>query len=307
MKKEVITIDLGSNSFRVLKFDCENFKILDEYHQVVGLADGLINTQVISQEAQERVIEALKIAKEKLKFEPKDTICVTTAAMRKAKNSQEVLEFFRINGGVNFTIIDEYEEARLTFLAIKYALKRENIPNEKFILLDIGGGSTELVISNKDDFLTKSFDFGIVTMTQKTKKNKQLLDFELKNKKEEIKEFIANLGIDLESYFFVATAGTPTTIAAIKLGFSYFNYDKNIVNGTVLQIENLEYSLTLLKETSFEDLIKIAGKGRVEYLEVGTYIYKIFFEALEKKSSIVLDDGLREGVAINFALNQSKA
>lgn len=93
MKKEIITIDLGSNSFRVLKFDCENFKILDEYHQVVGLADGLINTQVISQEAQERVIEALKIAKEKLKFEPKDAICVTTAAMRKAKNSQEVLEF----------------------------------------------------------------------------------------------------------------------------------------------------------------------------------------------------------------------
>lgn len=133
------------------------------------------------------------------------------------------------------------------------------------------------------------------------------MDLELKNKKEEIKEFIANLGIDLESYFFVATAGTPTTIAAIKLGFSYFNYDKNIVNGTVLQIEDLEDSLTLLKETSFEDLIKIAGKGRVEYLEVGTYIYKIFFEALEKKSSIVLDDGLREGVAINFALNQSKA
>lgn len=41
MKNEVITIDLGSNSFRVLKYDCLNFKIIDEYHQVVGLADGL--------------------------------------------------------------------------------------------------------------------------------------------------------------------------------------------------------------------------------------------------------------------------
>lgn len=37
MKNEVITIDLGSNSFRVLKYDCLNFKIIDEYHQVVGL------------------------------------------------------------------------------------------------------------------------------------------------------------------------------------------------------------------------------------------------------------------------------
>ena len=48
MKNEVITIDLGSNSFRVLKYDCLNFKIIDEYHQVVGLADGLINSGLIN-------------------------------------------------------------------------------------------------------------------------------------------------------------------------------------------------------------------------------------------------------------------
>ena len=66
MRNEVITIDLGSNSFRVLKFDSLNFKILDEYHQVVGLADGLINSGNISLEALNRVIDAINIAKEKV-------------------------------------------------------------------------------------------------------------------------------------------------------------------------------------------------------------------------------------------------
>ena len=127
MKKEVISIDLGSNSFRVLKFDCLNFKILDEYHQVTGLADGLINSGLINKEAQNRVIEALKIASRKLDFDPKDAVCVTTAAMRKASNSKEVLEFLEKNSGAKFKIIDAEEEAKLTLLAIKYAFQREKI------------------------------------------------------------------------------------------------------------------------------------------------------------------------------------
>ncbi|HJE02439.1 MAG TPA: exopolyphosphatase, partial [Aliarcobacter thereius] len=124
--------------------------------------------------------------------------------------------------------------------------------------------------------------------------------------KKEIKEFLNTLKFSIEDFIFIATAGTPTTIAAIKLGYSYFNYDKNVVNGTVLSIQDLENSLNLLRETSFESLIKIAGKGRIEYLEVGTYIYRMFFELLDKKESIVLDDGLREGIALDFAI-RSKA
>ena len=50
MKNEVITIDLGTNSFRVLKYDCSNFKIIDEYHQIVGLDDVLKNSKLISLE-----------------------------------------------------------------------------------------------------------------------------------------------------------------------------------------------------------------------------------------------------------------
>ncbi|MFV7790358.1 exopolyphosphatase [Aliarcobacter lanthieri] len=299
--EEIITIDLGSNSFRVLKYDGENHRILDEYHQVVGLADGLISTGFISKEAQERVVEALKTASQKLNFNIKDAICVTTAAMRKAKNSQEVLDYLKKQTGVEFNIIDSNEEARLTLLAVKYALKREKIESKNFMLLDIGGGSTELVINQDENFFSKSFDFGIVTMTQKNIKTSSLED-DLNSRKKEIKDFISKIDFSLKDFIFVATAGTPTTLAAVKLGIDYFNYDRNLVNGTKIYYEDLENSLNILKNKSLEEVTKLVGKGRVEFMEVGTYIYKTFFEVLDKNESIVFDDGLREGVAINFVL-----
>lgn len=283
MKKELITIDLGSNSFRVLKFDCLNFKIVDEFHQVVGLADGLVNSGMISFEAQNRVIEALKSSSEKLKFDPKDAVCVTTAAMRKANNSNEVLKFLEKNSGAKFRIIDAEEEARLTLLAIKYALERENLKSEKFMVLDIGGGSTELTVSLEDKSFTRSFDFGIVTMTQKSLKNGDLFQ-DLDKRKEEVKEFLNTLDFDIKDFPFVATAGTPTTLAAVKIGMDYFNYDKDKINGMVLEYLDLENGLNILKNKTIEETTRLVGKGRVEFMEVGTYIYKMFLDVLGKNS-----------------------
>ncbi|PZP11814.1 MAG: exopolyphosphatase, partial [Aliarcobacter butzleri] len=172
-----------------------------------------------------------------------------------------------------------------------------------FVLLDIGGGSTEIVVNTAQNYEAKSFDFGIVTMTQKSIK-KEDLEKDLNDRKIQIKEFLNFLKIDLKDYSFVATAGTPTTIAAIKLGQDYFSYDRNIVNGTKVNLNDLEDSLKIFKSHSKDELTKLVGQGRVEFMEVGTYIYKMVFEVLQKDESIVLDDGLREGVAINYALNK---
>lgn len=300
---EIVTIDLGSNSFRVLKYDYKNHKIISEFNEVVGMADGLVETLNISKDAMIRVINAINKASQDLNFDPKDAVCVTTAAMRKALNNKEVLSFFEEKTGAKFSIINANEEARLTLLAVKYALKREKINSENFVLLDIGGGSTEIVVNTAQNYEAKSFDFGIVTMTQKSIK-KEDLEKDLNDRKIQIKEFLNSLKIDLKDYSFVATAGTPTTIAAIKLGQDYFSYDRNIVNGTKVNLNDLEDSLKIFKSHSKDELTKLVGQGRVEFMEVGTYIYKMVFEVLQKDESIVLDDGLREGVAINYALNK---
>lgn len=299
MNQEIVTIDLGSNSFRVLKYDCQNHKIVSEYNEVVGMADGLVDTGLISQEALQRVLVAISHSIKIINYNPEEAICVTTAAMRKASNKKEVLEYLKQNAKITFSIIDGEEEARLTLLAVKYALKREKINSEKFVLLDIGGGSTEIIINTNDNYEAHSFDFGIVTMTQKSL-NYDDLHNDLEFRKKEINIFLDNLNIDLKEYIFVATAGTPTTIAAIKLGQDFFSYDRNIVNGTIVNLEDITNCLNIFKNSSKEDITKLVGRGRVEFIEVGIFIYKMIFEVLNKKESIVLDDGLREGVAINY-------
>ena len=299
MNQEIVTIDLGSNSFRVLKYDCLNHKIISEYNEVVGMADGLVDTGLISKEAVQRVIAAISHSIEVINYNPQDAICVTTAAMRKASNNKEILKYLRLEAKTNFSIIDGTEEARLTLLAVKYALKREKINSNNFVLLDIGGGSTEIIINTKDSYKAHSFDFGIVTLTQKFLNHNDLKN-DLENKKLEIKLFLDSLNIDFKDYSFVATAGTPTTIAAIKLGQDFFSYDRNIVNGTIVNLEDMTNCLNIFKNSSKEDIVKLVGRGRVDFIEVGIYIYKMIFEVLEKNESIVLDDGLREGVAINY-------
>ena len=303
---EIVSIDLGSNSFRVLKYNCKENTILAEYNEVVGTADGLVETGLISKDAMQRVVSAINHSIDVVEYNPKNAVCVTTAAMRKASNNQEVLKYFKEKTGINFTIIDGKEEARLTLLAVKYALKRENINSSKFILLDIGGGSTEIIVNDGQNYNAHSFDFGIVTMTQTYLKYNDLQN-DLNNRKKRIKEFLDSLNINLLDYTFVATAGTPTTIAAVKLGQDFFSYDRDIVNGTIVNLNDLQDCLNIFEQSSKEEITKLVGRGRVEFIQVGIFIYKMVFEVLEKNESIVLDDGLREGVAINFCINNCKA
>ncbi|NQY52832.1 MAG: exopolyphosphatase [Campylobacteraceae bacterium] len=302
--EKIVTMDLGSNSFRVLIYDTLNFKIISEFNEIVGMADGLEKTNKISIAAQNRVIKAINKCSQDMNFDSSKAICITTAAMRKADNSQEVLKNILDKTKASFKIIDGLEEARLTLLAVKYALKREKILSENFILLDIGGGSTEIIINTKDQYISHSFDLGIVTLTQKYYSKKDLELF-LEDKKVQINNFLLSTNIDISSYTFVATAGTPTTIAAIKLGQDFFHYNKDEVNGTIVDLNDLNTCLEMFEKSTSGEITDLVGKGRVDFIEIGIHIYKAIFEVLEKKESLVLDDGLKEGIAINYAIRKA--
>jgi exopolyphosphatase/guanosine-5'-triphosphate,3'-diphosphate pyrophosphatase len=292
----VTSIDLGSNSFRVLQYDFSQNKVLGECEAVVGTADGLKQTGKVSQEATQRIIEAIKISLQKIDYEPTKAIAVTTSAMRQASNNTEVLQEIEKNTGVLFNIISGEEEARLTLNAMKFALNRENIKEKNFILVDIGGGSTEISVVNGDNELSKSFEYGIVTLSQ----SKNLSEL-LENFKEQIKYFIDENNLD-KNLVMLSTAGTPTTIAALKHNLNYETYDSKIVNGTQISMEDLEYYKNYLNSLSKNEADILVGTGRSEYMDAGIEIFKMIFDVFDKQYSIVFDDGLREGVAIDYAM-----
>ena len=294
MQNIVTSIDLGSNSFRVLKFDCKENKSLCEFDTTVGTADGLSTTGNISQEALQRIITAIKKSIEVVEYDPTKAVAVTTQALRSANNSKEILQAIQEQTGVVFTIIDGKTEGQLTLLSMQNALKREKLKDDDFVLLDIGGGSTELIIYQNNTSHIQSFPFGIVTLSQSTDQKKDLQLFQ-----SEVEKFLASCSLYIQNSIFISTAGTPTIIAALKHGLDNLQYDKHIINGTTLTLEEVEAIQKKLQSISKEELIVKVGTGREEFINTGMLIYALFFRTLQKELSVVFDDGLREGVALN--------
>ena len=292
MSNIVTSIDLGSNSFRVLKFDCESKKSLCEFATTVGTADGLSLTGGITPDAMKRIIAAIKQSILTVDYNPKKAIAVTTQALRIANNAQDILFKIERETGVKFRIIDGNEEGKLSLLAIQHALSREKFDNKDFALIDIGGGSTELIIHQDEKSTIKSFPFGIVTLSQSKNKEKDLEEFQIN-----IEKFIQ--GFDLEKSIFISTAGTPTILAGLKHGLNSNTYDKNIINGTQLSLDEIKEIQIKLQKLSTNELANEVGMGREDFIHTGILIYELFYKILQKDISVVFDDGLREGVALN--------
>jgi len=296
----MIAIDLGSNTVRVLEYDCASGKQLSTYEKVVKTADGLAETGLINEAALSRVIEAIQEIREKVDFTSHPLKAVTTEAIRRASNSDEVLARIQQATGVAFDIITGEEEAKLTLQAVQHRLQKLQYASETFVLIDIGGGSTELIFHHGEKSFSKSFPIGIVTIAQTYKtleKIEEVLPKEMFDMQMFCAEIYATLG---KPDSFVATAGTPTTVAAMKLGFNYETYDASKINGTSLVKDELDFYLKKLLSLPFEEREIAVGTGRSDLIAAGILIYKQLYTILEFESCVVIDDGLREGVALEM-------
>ena len=296
--KNIIAIDLGSNSLRILKMNCETKERLGEFHKTVKTADGLSHSGLISKEAVERVIVALHEAEKKLDFSDARIKAVTTEAIRQAINSDEVLKAIQEQTKIVFEVIDGEQEALYALTAVQSRLKILGEAPKSFMIADIGGGSTELLFYyGEEKTFSKSFPIGIVTVTQTFKTLPEIsnaIPALMNPMKNYFNEVTAQYGaVEL----FIATAGTPTTVAAMKLGMEYETYDAQKIHGTRLSQKDLVRQLMKLLEMTPEERINAVGVGRDDLIASGILIYDELYTISGYKESMVIDDGIREGVA----------
>ncbi|WP_295421284.1 phosphatase [Sulfurovum sp.] len=297
-KEPIIAIDLGSNTLRVLCYDCQTEKVVAEFEKIVKTADGLKEHGFINDAAIGRVITAIKEAKQVIDFSGQRIKAVTTEALRQASNAKEVLRRIEQETGIAFEIISGDKEAESTLLAVKNRLTKLQYASQSFVLADIGGGSTELIFHYPNETISKSFPIGIVTIAQSYQKLEniaQALPKEMFEMQMFCAEVYATKG-KVDS--FVATAGTPTTVAAMKLGQVYETYDAQKINGTSLNISELDFYLKKLISMPPEEREITVGTGRSDLIAAGILIFKQLFSIVEFESCVVVDDGLREGVAL---------
>lgn len=291
-------IDLGSNTIRFLNYDCSLGAEKASFEKVVRTAEGLHQSGTISDGAVARIVEAIEEARRTIGIEEK-VKATATAAFRQANNSDQVIAAIARATGITFGIIDAETEADLAALAVYEAVRR-NEPDPSLLILDIGGASTEIMYKDGSNTRSQSFDIGIVTSANRFGEDETALVAYLQPMLNAIEGFVrettARYG---NAARFTATAGTPTTLAAIKLGMDYDTYDKAKINGTVLSLKEINDTYnTLLKmdETTRDHLV---GSKRGDLVMCGVVIFREIFRQVGYPECMVFDDGLREGIAIS--------
>ena len=293
----MITCDLGSNTLRIAQFDVFTCKRLQTFERIVRTAKDLHQTQRISEEAKAKIFDALHSASILFDFRKETSFCVTTEAMRVAKNAPEILESIYQTFGLRFEIISGEMEAYYTALAIEHALKRENLPSHTYALFDLGGGSTEITLCYEQQKQSHSFPFGIVTTAERFKEH---LEENIATLIHSIRPWVSSFHNVSTTYKqLIATAGTPTTVAAFLQGLDDKHYEPEKVNGSILHVKEFDDALQQLTNMPLEDAERYTGTNRRDLVIVGILMVKAIMFELGFERCIVFDDGLREGVAIS--------
>lgn len=297
MKKGAV--DIGSNSLRFIVADVERGEIKDIIHEeryIVRLAEGLKRTNRLSEAATGRTIKALKNVKDYVVNNGNFPVkFVATSAVREADNSSDFINEAR-KIGVDVEIISPDQEAFYMFKGVSLAI---GLNNKKALIFDIGGGSTEFIIAqnNKISFL-ESYDLGVVKFCD-------MFDFKDKVGAELIYKIKDNVIKNIKNIpkgdfdLLVATAGTATTIGAIDMKLS--NYDYKKVNNYKVTLKNLKIIISDLCSKTLEERKDIAGlePGRADLIVPGSIILGTVMEYLHFEEIVISDFGLREGLVVS--------
>jgi len=295
---KIASIDIGSNS--ILMQILENNKIIIDKQGIARLSKGLNITNII---ADATIIRAEEIMRQYSDicdiFDVDVVIAVGTSALREAKNSDEVIKRLEqcFNKKCKIEIISGEKEAEYSFIGAISGMN--NI--DTFVVLDVGGGSTELISGNKNKInYIISIPVGVVKLTEQFAIKQPLIYTN------EIRDFIREQFaiIDVNKCIgdVIAVSGTPTAIAGITLGINEYNSDK--INNFVFTKDILHRTSALIYSCSIEELVNkyYIEKERADVLSAGAIIIEEVINILNRNKFMVNVNGLRYGAAISYQL-----
>ena len=291
----MIACDLGSNTLRVVEIDCESGERIAEFEKIVKTAEGMERDGNIAPAAVERVVAAVEACKARFDF-GSGYVAVTTAALRYAKNGREVADEIFARTGIRFEIIDGEREAEFTRIGVENRLHRLGIAPRSYLLLDLGGGSSEIVVRTEDAIRSESFPVGIVTLVEKY--GLEEIERGIAESCRPVAAFAQKL--EKRPEIFVGASGTPTTIAAFLQGIDYAHYDYRRINGYRLTLEQMDAALARLLSLERSERERWVGVGRDDLIIAGVKLLREMVRCFGFEEMTVIDDGLREGVGIYY-------
>jgi exopolyphosphatase/guanosine-5'-triphosphate,3'-diphosphate pyrophosphatase len=295
-------IDLGSNSFHVTLIDMrptlsgEPYVVLSRAGEKIQLAAGLDEANVLSQEAIERGLDCLRRLVPKLaQVAPEHCHVMATNTLRVAQNASAFINPASAILGVQVKVVTGEEEAELIFRGVIGELAYSRYKNADKLVIDIGGGSTELIQGCQSPQIVNSYPMGCVAFSRKYFPNRKITAKAMQQAVEAAQDIIAS---KLEIYqqqgwqVCIGSSGTVKALACLsglKEDGTYYLNQASMANieRQLLAFDNL-------------DEVKIDGlrPDRGEVLPAGYAILKGIMQSLQLDRIYFSTGALREGVLL---------
>ena len=295
-------LDQGTNSLRLLVVEPrEDGGIIELARDMVitRLGQGVDETGRIAPEALERTVAVLAMFCRRARALHASRIqLAATAAVRDAANRDELAAAVLEHTGSPMEVITGEREAELSFLGATRGLEAE----PPFLVLDIGGGSTEFVLGAERPTAAISVQMGSVRLTERFVRHDPPTEDELRA----IRAFVVARLVDVrrdipvgDARTFVAVAGTSTTVQAIALGLAF--YDPERIHRSVLRRADAERVATRLASMTIEKraALGVMAPGRADVIATGAMILATVLRELGFERALVSETDILDGLAFD--------
>ena len=296
----VAAIDCGTNSIRLLIADISGgkFKEVLRDMEIVRLGQGVDENKSFHPDAINRTLAAVEKFQNQLagKGVEKIRFCATSAT-RDAANRDLFIDGVRQILGVEVEVIPGEEEARLSFNGATKELLQSDAP---FLVVDIGGGSTEFVYGNKEVEFAKSVDIGCVRMSERHLKSQPVEMSQVAQAIIDIDKAIAQAAAVVPistAKTLVAVAGTATTIAAAALELE--TYDRYAIHLSRIPAEKVHKVSAAFQAMTKSEISKLGfmHPGRVDVITAGSLVLSRVMAATGATEFVASESDILDGMA----------
>jgi exopolyphosphatase/guanosine-5'-triphosphate,3'-diphosphate pyrophosphatase len=299
--QRVAVVDIGSNSTRLLIAEVDGGRVVEVERQsrVTRLGRGVDLSGQLSGEAIEAACEAIADYVALCREAGVERIeAIATSAVRDASNGSAFVAELRERFALSARVLDGEEEARLTYLGAT----SEHSPSEPTLVVDIGGGSTELIVGTGEEIaFHASLQAGVVRHSERHISNDPPAASELEALAADVRALIEGATADqpgARAKAGIAVAGTPTSLASIELGLE--PYDPKQVHGHTLTLTSIQRLLSQLASAPLSKRVQITGMhpDRAPNIVAGIVILVETIRAFGLERIVVSEHDILYGTAI---------
>ena len=302
----VAAIDCGTNSIRLLIADIDgnNFREVVRDMEIVRLGQGVDQTGQFHPDAIARTLAAVdKFAAEIAKRGVEKIRFCATSATRDATNRHLFVDGVRERLGIELEVISGDEEAALSFAG---AIKDLDPSNGPFLVVDIGGGSTEFVFGTSTVEAARSVNIGCVRMSERHFASDPATPEQIEAARTDIQAAIAQAAAVVpitKAKTLVAVAGTATTVAAAALELP--EYDRYAIHLSRISAQQTHDAATMFATKTREQRISLGymHPGRVDVIAAGSLVLSEIMKATGATEFVASESDILDGMAFSLARN----